>query len=137
MIRSEPLQRLFRFIISGGTAAFVNIAVLYLLTRYAGVWYLASSVVAVLTAMLVGFLLQKFWTFNSRTHQHTAHELLHYVGINVFNLALNTVLLYVFVEWVGLWYVVAQIVTSVLLAFESFFVYRIIFSHTPLQDAVE
>jgi putative flippase GtrA len=51
-----------------------------------------------------------------------------YFFVAVGNLVLNTVLMYLFVEKIGLYYLIAQIVASALIAVESFFVYqRLIF----------
>ena len=47
-----------------------------------------------------------------------------YLAVALFNLALNTAIVYVCVEYIGLWYVLAQIVASVIVAVSSFFIYQ-------------
>lgn len=54
--------KFFRYLISGGTAAAVYLALVYVLTDLAGVWYLASTTIGFVVAFLVSFSLQKLWT---------------------------------------------------------------------------
>ncbi len=54
-------KQFFRFIISGGTAAFFGLLTLYLLTNIFHVWYLVSSTTAFLVGFVLAFSLQKFW----------------------------------------------------------------------------
>ena len=62
---SHPTQmRIVRFLISGSSAAGINLGTLFVLTHFFDVWYLLSSVVAFSVSFFVSFTLQKFWTFN-------------------------------------------------------------------------
>jgi putative flippase GtrA len=122
--RSARHRKLFRFLVSGGSAAALNIGVLYLCTHIAGIWYIASSVIAFVISFFASFVLQKFWTFADRTIHLVKKQLFTYLMIALINLWLNTMLLYAFVEWVHVHYVVAQIIASALLAVESYFLYQ-------------
>ena len=121
------LGQFSRFFISGGTAALIDILLLYLLTEFGGLWYIASSVFAFIAAFTFNFIAQKYWVFKSKDAAKIRRELPLQLGVNVFNLGLNSLILYTLVEYVGLWYVLAQAVTSMLIAFESFVLYRWIF----------
>ena len=113
-----------RFLISGGIAFSVNISFLYLLTDVFGVWYLFSSVVASVIAFFVSFTMQKFWTFQSKDKKGVTKELLLTLLLVLFNLCVNTVLMYLFVEDIHLHYITAQIVAAIILAIETYFVYK-------------
>lgn len=123
--------RIFRFLLSGGTALLTDLAVLYLFTDVFGVWYLASAVIAFIFAFFVSFLLHKFWTFGDHSREDFHTQMSMYFFITVINLALNTLLMYLLVEKIGLQYIVAQIAASALIAVGSFFTYqRFVFRRT-------
>lgn len=122
--------RVCRFIISGGTAAVVDLGFLYLLTDWFGLHYLFSAVLAFIGAFGVSFSLQKFWTFQDDSVERVHVQLSISFAVAVVNLFLNTALMYFFVDTLHLWYMAAQIIVGILLAFESFFVFRyVIFKH--------
>jgi putative flippase GtrA len=115
------------YLFSGGTAALVNLVTLYVLTDLIGWWYLISATFSFLVAFWVSYLLQKYWTFRDKTEDTGHRQKSLYFLVALINLAINTVLMYFFVDIVHIWgeHMVAQILTSALIAIESFFVYKI------------
>ena len=124
-------SRLVKFLISGGTATLTNLFVVYLFTDVFHVFYLVSSGVAFVASFLVSFTLQKFWTFNNRSLEVVHKQLIIAIGVAGGNLLLNTFLMYVFVEHVGLHYLLGQLATSALIACETFFVYQYVIFRMP------
>lgn len=126
-IDTPRIPRLVRYFISGGTGAVVNIGTLFLLTHFGGVWYVTSATLAFLTAFLVSFTLQRTWTFELRgTGQLARHTSLYFI-VALFNTALNALFVYGLVEYLGVWYLLAQLISGIILAIGSFFLYRKIF----------
>ncbi len=123
----DLLGQLTRFALTGGSALVINVGLLYLFTEYGGLWYITSSIFAFLFAFAFNFTLSKYWVFKSADRAKIKKQLPMQLSVNVINLGINTLLLHSFVEYIGLWYVTAQIVASILIAFESFVVYRWIF----------
>lgn len=123
--------RVGRFIASGGTAAAVDLGLLYILTDSFGLHYLLSAALAFVASFFVSFVLQKFWTFEDesvdRVHVQASLSFI----IATINLGLNTLLMYVFVDVVDLWYMTAQIIVGILLAFESFFILKFFIFRKP------
>ena len=116
--------KVFRFLVSGGISTGTDLALLYVFTDIFGIWYLASTVAAFILAFFVSFALQKFWTFRDTSREGMSLQAGTYLFIAVCNLALNTSLVYALVDFLGLHYLVAQIIASILIACESFFVYQ-------------
>ena len=129
MIMVEALfkLRVVRFIVSGGTSFSVNLVLLYGLTEFLGLWYLFSTTFSFVIAFLVGFSMNKLWTFKERETDRIRWQISFYLLVNLMNLALNHSMLYMFVESFHIWYIAAQALASIIIAFESFFVYRWIF----------
>ncbi len=117
-------RRVFRYILSGGTAAFVNIGLLYIFTDVFGIWYLFSATLSFLVAFVVSFGFQKFWTFEDHSTDGLHGQAILYLFVALVNLCLNTAFVYMLVEFVHVHYVLAQIISGVVIACESFFVYR-------------
>jgi putative flippase GtrA len=130
-------RKVTKFLISGGTAAFVDLVILYFLTDILGWWYLLSAVIAFLVAFGVSFNLQKRWTFRDYSDDRFFRQLVLYLSFSLFvNLILNTFLLYLFVDFLGVWYLLSQVIVSLLIAVLSFFVYgKLIFKvRSPVQQ---
>lgn len=121
------LVRLVRFIISGGTGAFVDLSFLYIFTSIFHIWYVISTAAAFIIAFGVSFVLQKYWTFRDHSNDQLHKQASLYFIVAVANLFLNTYLVYFFVQSFHIHYIVSQIIASIIIAFESFFIYRYLF----------
>jgi len=131
-------QRFLRYLIAGGTVATVDLALLYILTDIFSVHYLWSAIWAFITSFFASFLLQKFWTFQNSEMDRIHVQITVYFVVAAANLGLNTLLMYLFVDHLHIWYILAQMLASGLIACESFFISRqIVFKHNASsgQDA--
>lgn len=137
LLRSESLLRIVRFFIAGGTATAVNLATLYALVHFAGLWYLISSVIAFFMGFVVSFTLQKFWTFRDHRTDVVGKQLAIYLGIVLFNLLLNTAFVYVLVEYVGLSPILAQALAALTIAVEGYFAYKIFVFQDSEKNGIE
>lgn len=117
-------QTIVKYLISGSTAAFVDLGLLFLFTDVFGVWYLLSAIIAFIFAFFTSFYLQKFWTFSDSRTEGMTRQMTIYFVVAVANLILNTALMYVCVDFIGLHYLISQIIVALLIACGSFFVYR-------------
>lgn len=126
--------RLIRYLISGGTAAASNVVFLFLLVQYGGMYYVYASVLAFVLSIAVSFTLQKFWTFRDDPLHDMHRQFARYLLVILFGLTLNTILIYFFVEVTALWYVLAQILTTAVIAVINYFFYRhFVFRERPLS----
>jgi glycosyltransferase involved in cell wall biosynthesis len=119
--------KLSRFLISGTIAAIVHVGTLYILAEYVGIWYLLASSGAFVVAFAVSFTMQKFWTFHDKDKAKVKRQLPQHFMVASVNFWLNIGLMYLFVEYAGVWYILAQLMSSSLIAVESFLLFRLIF----------
>ncbi len=117
-------KKVAKYVVSGGMATVTNLAVLYALTDFLHVYYLVSSVFAFIISIVVSFSMQKFWTFEDSSKDRVHTQFAFYSAVVLANLVLNTFLVYAFVEWLSLWYLIAQFLAGILIAIVSFFAYR-------------
>lgn len=116
--------RVLRYLVAGGTAAFVDLGILYLLTDWFGMHYLLSATLAFVIAFCVSFFLQKFWTFGDETRDRMHAQATVYFVIAVANVFANLGLMYLLVDVFGIWYMLAQIFVGAAIACYSFLIYR-------------
>jgi len=111
--RHPSAVRLRRFFIVGSGAAGVQTALLWVFVDYLGVWYLAAAVVAIEITIIVQYVVNNSWTFRPSQHATLRSYARGLVKTNIVRgtaIPIQTGLLYAFVEWVGLVYLVANLV---------------------------
>ncbi|MFA4941480.1 MAG: GtrA family protein [Patescibacteria group bacterium] len=122
----EKYKIIIKYIISGGTAAVVDLSALYFFTSLCGIWYVLSSSLAFLLAYFVSFSLQKFWTFRDNGREKIRQQMYLYFIVGVANLFLNGAGMYLLVDELGVMYLLAQIIIGAILGFSSFIIYRFV-----------
>jgi putative flippase GtrA len=121
---SPQALKVCRYIVSGGTATAVNLLILFLLVHFAGVYYLLASIISFISSTVVSFTLQKFWTFGDRARERMHFQFALYAGITAVNIAVNTLLMYLFVTEFGIWYLASQVLSGLIIALMSYFTYQ-------------
>lgn len=118
---AEKHRQIIKFVIAGGFAFAVNIVSLYALTEFFQIYYIISTVGAFLISFSVSFTLQKFWTFQDASKDNLHIQLPLYLTMQVTNVSLNAALMYIFVEYLHIWYIFSQVIISLALAVVVFF----------------
>lgn len=120
---------LLRYFVAGITAASTNIGLLFVFTDIFGVWYLYSSVVAFLLALSLSFTLQKFWTFADKETSKIHHQFFKYAITAILGLSFNTVLMFILVDALKVWYILAQIISGFFVMLFNFIAYKFFIFH--------
>jgi len=115
---------ILRYFICGVTATATNIFLLYIFTDIFGVWYLYSSVLAFLLALIVSFVLQKFVVFKDMKTGKLHRQFLKYFIAAVLGVTTNTILVFVCVDVLGIWYIFSQIIAGIFVMFQNFALYK-------------
>lgn len=118
-----------RYLISGSSAAVVNLVIFTICLYLTKAHPVFISVVASCAAFGVSFLLQKYFTFRHH-HPISLRQLLSFFGVFLCNLCLTTFLFWLFLHVIR-FEIVDQFLAAGFTAAMSFFIYRfIVFSHT-------
>lgn len=128
MLNLKHYTKVLKYIVSGGSAAIVNIGSFAIMKGYFGFWYLSSSIIAYTFAFFVSFTLQKFWTFDNQETSGIRGEIVSFLIYNLFGLCLNTLIVYILVDHLSVSGILAQLIAGVAVALCSFFAYRSIFT---------
>jgi dolichol-phosphate mannosyltransferase len=112
-------KKVFKFGIVGLTGIVVNMAILYYLTEYVGLFYLVSSLFAIELSILNNFFWNDLWTFRStREHRLSSrwHRLIAFHGVSAGGLVINLGILYFLTSVFGVYYLVSNFL-GILVAF--------------------
>ena len=102
-----------RYTVVGGVAFGVDFGLLFVLTRFAGVFYLVSAAISFIAGLAVNYLLSRVWVFNRRTLGNTAVEFAVFAAIGIAGLGLNELGMWLLASKAGMNYLAAKIVTAV------------------------
>lgn len=112
-------MKFVRYAVVGGACTLLNLVVLWLLTSVLGLHYLVSTMISFFTLTPVGFVLQKLVTF--RTPRAAAGtEWPRYFLTMGASFAANLGLMYLLVSLLGIWYLAASLIVTVLLLTTNF-----------------
>jgi len=131
-------KTIVKFIISGGIATLADLILLFILTDFFRIWYLFSAILAFIGSFFVSFYLQKFFTFRDAGRERIYRQMGQYLFVGLMNLGLNTLGMYLAVEIFGIWYLLAQIIVTIIIAIFSFIIYKTyIFVKNPESSLAE
>ena len=120
--RRDPLQSwsaFLRFGLVGGLCFGVGMLGVWLLTERLGWHYLVSTVLAMLGANVLGWLLNRSWTYERR-RRRTLAEFLRYAGVNLLAAGVSLALLALLVSAAGLHYLLACALVALTMAVLNF-----------------
>jgi putative flippase GtrA len=121
---------LFRFLVSGGLCAALDAGLLFLLHGVIGVQLSVATLVAVMLAFFANFTLNRFWSFGSRTY--VGSQFVRYLVLGAANWAF-TVLAVTGLAYLGLYYLLAKMITLVVAAAGNYIAYRLwVFRPVPV-----
>ena len=117
-------RQIIKYLIAGGTSTSSDILIYSLLVYFAGLWYVASSIISFTIAFWISFGLQKFWTFRDKNTEKIMKQTYLYFFVAITNLGISTALIYLFVDYIHIHKFLSKIFANATIATESFFVYR-------------
>ncbi len=134
--RATTPYSILRFIGAGGASAGIHLGTLYVLTTFFSIWYLAATTCGFLAACGINFFLQKYWVFETARTPPSPAEWFAFFTVATSNLAVNSLVLFTLVERTGMGVFPAQLLTSGLIAIESYLLYMSIFrTHSDHSDS--
>ncbi len=116
MIKQLTKHLLVRYVISGGTAAVVNLSLFFLLHTIWHFYYITASIIAFVVSFLISLVLQKFWTFQDHSLHKFHHQVGKYLLTSLFGLVIDIIVLFVCVEYFRFYALAGQIVAGVITA---------------------
>lgn len=129
------MQRIIRFLVSGGATTLLNVLILYVAVEWLGIWYIFGAVLSYTIAVLLNFVFQRVWVFENASRKDLESHLVQFFTIAVCGTFVNICILYTLVEWFAMPYLLAQVLAIGVLAIVNFFLYRKILSNVSSEGA--
>ena len=126
---------LFRYLLIGGSAFVIDISFLYLLTDNIGIHYLVSTAIAFFLASCFHYLLSVSWVFRTRSVSKKSIEFTVFFGIGVVGLGLTEILMYVFTDLVGFYYLFSKFPATALVFFWNYLARKFLLFRHPASPA--
>ncbi len=128
IVESSPLHRLplgqfVTYLFTGGTATAINVG-LYTLLLWLDVWYVGASVMSEVIGFISAFLLHKYVAF--RQHSKFASHFFKYCMLGLWNLFASTVLLWGFVDGLGVDELIAKLLVIACMVAWNFILYKFV-----------
>jgi dolichol-phosphate mannosyltransferase len=104
--------RLARFGFVGVSGIFVNMGLLYALTEFAGLYYLASAAIAIEVSIVNNFIWNDVWTFGATDNlrfEQRAPRFLSFQAVSMGGLLVNVAILFFLSDVAGVYYLVANL----------------------------
>lgn len=118
-----PYRELFRFLITGALCFLVGIFLLYVLTDIARIHYLVSMSIALLVVNLLGWLLNRKWTFESKS-ANKKWEFARYIAVGLAGYGVTLLLMALLVSVFGINYLIASVIVALLMLLANFVTHR-------------
>ncbi len=122
-IKNKATRMLIYYFFLGGITFVVDYALLFLLTEYAGIHYLLSAALAFVAGVIVNYVLNRVFNFKSESEQ-VLRQFIVFILVSLVGLAINELLLYVFVEQFHIHYLVARPILLVIVAPITFLLHK-------------
>lgn len=133
-INKDRILLLIRYVFAGGLSFITNIALLYYFETYLMWWYLTASTMAFVISVIVSFLAQKYITFRNKSRENIPKQMVQYIAIAIFNVITNGIIVFLLVNFVKFTTILSQVISAIIIAVWSLFVYRfIIFRHEEVN----
>ena len=109
-----------RYVFVGAVATVIDFTILYLLTDYAKIYYLISTIVSLMISMIFNNLLSMHWVFNGRASQKKWLDFLVFSIIAVTGLGFNVLLMWIFTEHFRFYYLLSKVFATALVFLWNF-----------------
>ena len=81
-------------------------------TEIVGLWYVVSNIIGATMGAITNFLMGRYWVFTS-TEQKIEKQAGKYILVSLGSLILNTIGVYLFTDFFGVYYVWSKVIVSV------------------------
>lgn len=119
-IKNELLVQAVKYSMVGGICTILDFLLLFFLTDHLGINYIVSSVFSFLTAAILNYYLCVSWIFEFRVIKKIYQEFLYYLLISGVGLAINTLFIWSFTEFLEFYYLISKVFATGLVFFWNF-----------------
>lgn len=119
------IQQLIKFGFVGGTAFIIDYGIMILLTEVFGINYLISSGISFTISVIYNYVLSIKWVFDVGENRNKTQEFVVFIVLSIIGLGLNQILMWLTVEKMGIFYMLAKIIATAVVMVYNFITRKI------------
>ena len=108
-------------------------ALSYDVSDICGIYYLISGILSFIISVLVNYIMSTKWVFNQENINNRVLEFNLFLLISTIGLVFTEILLYLFTDVLGLYYLISKIIAAIIVLFWNFIARRVMFYGTKLK----
>ena len=120
MLKNKLMIQLMRFAVVGGSAFAIDYGVMIFLTELFGVDYLISCGISFTVSVIYNYILSVKWVFDVGESENKRKEFVLFLFMSIIGLGLNQLLMWMLVEKIKIYYMIAKIMVTVLVMVYNF-----------------
>jgi putative flippase GtrA len=109
---NETITQAGKYVIVGGICTLLDFSILFVLTHFLNIHYVASSIVSFMSGTVVNYYLCTLWVFRIRVIESHRVEFFYYGVITAGGLCINTALIWSFTEYSALNYMLSKVIAA-------------------------
>lgn len=106
------LRQMLKFLVVGGSAFFIDYGIMILLTEKFQVHYLFSSGISFSVSVIYNYIFSILWVFDVGKKRKKGKEFIDFIILSVIGLGLNQILMWILVDFIELFYMLAKIIAT-------------------------
>jgi len=121
-LTDKTISQLKKYFITGFSSFGLEYSLLIILTEYVDLWYILSNTIAFLVSFWFNFLLNRYWSFQSKNN--FSRQLFLYMTLLLVNLGISNVLMYIITDIFGVVYLISKIMVVSVITMWNFIIYK-------------
>lgn len=119
------IKQILKFGVVGGIAFLIDYSLLYILTEYAKIPVLYSSVISFSVSVIFNYILSTKWVFTTKEKQ-TLKDFIIFVLLSVIGLGINQLIMYLGVDKLNIYYMIVKLFATAVVMVYNFISRKII-----------
>ncbi len=113
------IKQILKFGVVGGIAFLIDYSLLYILTEYAKIPVLYSSVISFSVSVIFNYILSTKWVFTTKEKQ-TLKDFIIFVLLSVIGLGINQLIMYLGVDKLNIYYMIVKLFATAVVMVYNF-----------------
>lgn len=118
------VNQILKFGVVGVIAFLIDYGLLYILTEYANIYYLISSIISFTVSLIFNYILSIKWVFDV-TKKQTYKEVIAFVVLSVIGLGINQLVMYLGSDIMHIYYMLTKLVATAIVMVWNFITRKI------------
>lgn len=114
------IQQIFKFGVIGALAFLIDYGVLYVLTEFAGIYYLISGAISFTVSVIFNYICSMKYVFSGKEGMSRRKEFIIFVVLSILGLLLNQLLMWMGVDLLHIYYMVTKIFATAIVMVYNF-----------------